>query len=475
VNTGSLIVEEAKEIGYMSDRIVHTADSMANLTEFCMCDKSNPIERVSASFAAPPPPVMVSEPFSFESAAGLAVLPSAARCSPLSDFNSLLNHSMVAFFAVAEDMTEIMHVMIHEIGVMADRIVATECLIMDMSKQIGVMADRIVTTEELMFSLTASCCQPSKSETQLLPNSRSLQYVPLSECDEYISSPNSSGGDFFPTALSKARDLTRSAAWTFLRRDTQRVGKARSLMQVGMPCNTWWNPFCCAMEMMMSIFNSMVDMMMDMGSRIAEMMVEGARLIGNMADDIVLMEKAILEMGLVIGDAADLIVEINTLMLGFAESTMCAASNDSGTMPSTTIDHSERNNIYLELNSSSLAIRTHLHQLQAHISRATTFKTEGSPHGGVKTAAVETAAMSPFGNFAEMVNVMTSMASTMGSLMVGQLGIWGDITDGMIAMTGKIREMMGLIKDMADEIIIMMGRMQETREIMARLVSSCTS
>ncbi len=68
---------------------------------------------------------------------------------------------------VSLNITNLMNYEIDAIGKMADRIVDTECLILDMGKQIGVMADRIVKTEELMADAAKKCCGAKSFENRI--------------------------------------------------------------------------------------------------------------------------------------------------------------------------------------------------------------------------------------------------------------------------------------------------------------------
>jgi hypothetical protein len=507
VYTETLILDEAKEIGAMADRIVDTEYLMSNLSAAClpMCETSvnttyspnvsgskeeskkfdsrllNPIPEKQATqlkdadsarkkFKTDPhesPDVHID----FE-------LHELSSCSPLSAFNEVLNESLISFEVLCKNVTDGLQFMVIQIGAMADRIVGTECLIMDMSKQIGVMADRIVTTEELMANLTAECCLPlagpaaaSQQPQQTAPflallksshrldhqTSRSkrsqdtppecVNYTNFTDTDDTAASSQLPPATWNIALPSVVRSHQLSSEGKYLNLKPQSDGP--------MPCDTWWNPFCCAMEVMTQLMLQMIDDMASMGSQVIGMVESTALTIGILADDIVDIEHEIMEMSLVIGMMADDIVEIEAWGLEFAQSEFCSSSSSSS-----------------NVKPRRLAQRTRRYLLaKGHPNEHTPALLSSSDQREKHPQPINLDSI--FGEFAAMVDMMMKMATTMETLMLDEMKEMSNVVDACNEMASQIVDTMEIIGDMTGQIDIMASRIVTTSDLMENLMSDC--
>lgn len=77
---------------------------------------------------------------------------------PVAPLLEFMNHTLNLMEAMSGNVSAEMQDMEGQIGIMAGRIIGTECLVMNMSRQIGGMADRIVLTEQMMANVSKTCC-----------------------------------------------------------------------------------------------------------------------------------------------------------------------------------------------------------------------------------------------------------------------------------------------------------------------------
>jgi hypothetical protein len=209
------------------------------------------------------------------------------------------------------------------IDAMGDQIVYTECLIIDMSEQIGVMADRIVETELLAADMADSCCQARPSATALRgttlvnssPGRKSKSLTEHSgfsrrrmyDNDICASDPNKraraaaekqqaavsalrallvnikankllthihgvlamlgiDSSSPFPTATFSRRALASKTP----KRDLKRSNDL-GLSDGPLPCETWWDPFCCAAEVCADMMVDMLELMSAAGDTVIDM------------------------------------------------------------------------------------------------------------------------------------------------------------------------------------------------------------
>lgn len=100
-----------------------------------------------------------------------------------------------------------------------------------------------------------------------------------------------------------------------------------------MPCDTWWNPFCCAAEMCADMMVMMIDMMASGADAMTEVCEDIVDEIGKLADDIVHTEENIVLMGEEIGYMSNCIVVFINEGLDFVEA-FCPAAKDYYSDPS---------------------------------------------------------------------------------------------------------------------------------------------
>ena len=494
VYTETLILAEAEEIGEMADRIVATEYLMSNLSVACipLCNESMGYPAVykdsrpfysqggslpnqggsrpaaggmSVSSGEAGSPDAASTASMKEGGTYTTTTIVVASCSPLSAFNEVINASMLAFESLCSDINAGLQFMVAEIGEMADRIVGTECLIMDMSKQIGVMADRIVATENLMANLTSSCCLLDgplhRAEgSAMLHSSNSLSRQQNvggfpDECSNYTNED----------IETEIRWLKPTQAVLRLHLNDAAVSKYLRGPKDPAPCETWWNPFCCAMEVMTELMVEMMDSMTKVGSEIIQDMDSAAVTIGELADVIIDMEHEIMDMSLVIGNMADDIVDIEAWGLELAQTTLCSFAS---TAPcSTKVRH--------------LVLRSLKHTKLAAASpdggkfNASSFIEFSPASSNFKAAESGVVKGGFFGDFTQMVELMIKMASTMETLMASELQEMGSVVAACNQMAGQIFKTMGLISDMADQISIMASRIVTTAILMENLTTDCVS
>jgi hypothetical protein len=529
VYTETLIIDEAEQIGIMADRIVETEYIMSNLTAQCMpiCNesmndklanedeyhkwRSKEPEQQEKESDQRSDPIFDTFTNKLATTATFSSAKPKEMCSPLSAFNEVLNESLIVFDQLCENVTDGIEFMTLQIGVMADRIVATECLIMDMSKQIGVMADRIVTTEELMSNLSASCCQvaeqpalsfiTSDSEEEKKKKKKKRSAILLKdepptppECANYTSSYDDlalrlkkkkkkdnnaalTGHKLYEKFKLPPKERSTTTSTTVDTVNTHAVVDKRDIPTDGpMPCDTWWNPFCCAMEIMTEMMKEMIDMMGSMGDQIIQLMESCSLLIGELADDIVDMEHEIMDMSLIIGEMADDIVDMEEWGAEMLNSAVCSHYSSSPSpsiykdnrrkrmLSNVQVKYAPTSSSFIKPSVINILMNFDIHntemklQLLKEVQEDEKYKKE---KGGV------------FGDFADMVDLMIKMADTMTSLMTQELQEMNLIAKGIADMADQIVITMGLIGEMAQQINIMAGRIVETAQLMENLVDDC--
>eukprot|EP01028_Stygiella_incarcerata_P004327 TRINITY_DN1936_c0_g1_i2.p1 TRINITY_DN1936_c0_g1~~TRINITY_DN1936_c0_g1_i2.p1 ORF type:complete len:537 (-),score=163.64 TRINITY_DN1936_c0_g1_i2:48-1658(-) len=499
--TETLILDEGKQIGIMSDRIVTTEALMANLTEICAnCEHASqhqswnggdvsfpnvdlnievntidPIMEVSSS-------ITWMEDDVFQDAFGTApaIVPHGNKhgkghgrgmgerksdpklgLGPIEPIIEFMNHTMYLMEAMSNNVTNEMYFMEQQIGVMADRIVETECLIMNMSQQIGVMADRIVETEYLMSNMTAKCCKPS---AKLLWEDASVYESRLSFI-QAMPPPHCNG-----TTMSE-----KMAASNEKRMTTTQPPKVDDGMRLG-SCAPW-DVMCLAAEKMMEIAEKIEDSMYQMCLQMLNMTTEGAIEIGHLADDIVEMEKNINIMGLEIGKMADMIVEMEQLMLQFAQH-FCTLSPDDLMAAHLVREVETKMRIVVSDISAMMSdVRSRMVQ-RVQVLRGYAMVGQKLLAQSLRVAqnvrdAMEKYKLSAPLNPVKWVELMEKIMSTMLSMSTRMVENMQHILDAIDQMAGRIMTTAGDIEKMANQIVVMMGRMQKTEEMMLKLMQHC--
>jgi phage-related tail protein len=165
VYTAQLIDDMGLEIGYMADRIVYVEETMASLTNECLCNGSATAQQVSPNDTAVTPweanPLETMHVLNDSSSVLLEPRVPSEQLNATSPWDPLFDSMQHALDLMADISDKTTGAMINEvdaIGKMSDNIVDMEDKIMIMSKQIGVMADRITHTIDMMSDAAKAFC-----------------------------------------------------------------------------------------------------------------------------------------------------------------------------------------------------------------------------------------------------------------------------------------------------------------------------
>ena len=353
--TETLILEETGLILDMADRIVQTENIMIDLVESCDCSssvgishtheyKSAPKRGVKFSSSTPTPISGGEKKIVVENISKTTVVTlsnhttgvTIDKCSVMDDIIEVMDACIDAFVVYNDDFIAVLSYMDQAILDMGERIVNTECLIVNMSYQIGDMADLVVETEELMADMASSCCRDGEdkqststfggntisSKSMALAAQRTAEDDLMQDCTfdvtkrKIVTFDSSHVLGMSKTAreqLHRKLQLLPSVV-----QDIERVSYLRKTLlptlaitsppQDVMPCDTWWDPFCCAAEVCADIMVEMIEMMADGADWMEEICEDCIDLIGSLADDIVKTEENIILMGYAINDMAEYMV-----------------------------------------------------------------------------------------------------------------------------------------------------------------------
>eukprot|EP00009_Paramoeba_aestuarina_P007021 CAMPEP_0201523430 /NCGR_PEP_ID=MMETSP0161_2-20130828/19832_1 /ASSEMBLY_ACC=CAM_ASM_000251 /TAXON_ID=180227 /ORGANISM="Neoparamoeba aestuarina, Strain SoJaBio B1-5/56/2" /LENGTH=521 /DNA_ID=CAMNT_0047922545 /DNA_START=139 /DNA_END=1704 /DNA_ORIENTATION=+ len=491
VFTEGLILDEAQQIGIMADRIVETEYLMSNLTQICIpyCEEENgkpkTKEKEKVRKKGEEKGVRIEEKEMKEGKGKekkkgkeekkkeKGIIP--GFCTPLGEFNDVLNASLLTFESWCQNTTDGIMYMNDQIGIMADRILFTEGLIMNYSRQIGEMADRIVETEYLASNASANCCNtwgPGEKENRggsspfikEINNNIRVDVIPPRPMKKIKRSPHSSS--LQPSMLSTLPVMSEGGYV---------VGGARGLHV----CKSWWNPFCCAMEVMSDMMVQMLQEMGQAGSVSLKLMEEGADIIGVLADYILYLELVIVRMGMEIGYIGDDIVATERMLIAFTTSPVCGNSQQQ--QPQQQPQQPQQQPLIDERLQSLRELKRTGAELQSSLSLALDkYQIMKNLGGGEKRERKEQQENTeegvegnPFGDFSSMVDCMTHMSDTMSSLMFQQMGVGASVMKHIGMVTNDIFQTMDKIIEMIGQIEIMAGRIVETNELMTNLTVAC--
>merc|ERR1719223_415866 len=333
--------------------------------------------------------------------------------------------------AMNTNMTNVINYMAQGISDMADNILDTECLILNMSQQIGTMANRILEFEQNMADNAAACCvglivPPIPGAGLLAMRSQ----TPAPDCKAW-DGPHQR--DVFPPIPRETVPIPSPVEFHF----------------------SFFNPFAIAMSAMAVSMNSMIDFMAHMSSEVAGSMTAGADEIQNMAQVIIELEHSIIDMGMRIGSATHCIVSIGETGLAFTTwacdhskepsfpSSVCEPISDDGFGP------------YCPKSGCPPGYPLGPHPQIAHRSPPEAL-------GGF------------FGDFSELVDAAAHTATAMRQITADQVGVVKIVMQGIADMIQRIIRTIGLIVDMGNQILDMIGRMKDTANLLAELGSKCT-
>jgi len=461
--TEQLIGGEADQILVMASLVVETEEMMTDVLDACKCEtgyegyithdstqKKIRVQRVPLPLHGSVPERVIPTVNTSALTSLLAdVDVDGDHCAPMDEFIEVMEEALATFVTINDDFLDVLTYMDMAINDMGDRIVATECLVVNMSYLIGDMADQIVVVEGLMFSATENCCHgrdihsnhgPAVHRTTLTP--MTLVDDDIAECDDFLSVPDLARYGSTQQALVEkdkaAMEKMQTVAATLFKSTHPNARFIKKLATSGsrrldtpMPCDTWWNPFCCAMEMCADMMIAMMKAMQE-GSDAMEVMVKTAvDEIGSLADDIILTEEEIVLMGCRIVDMSDCMVEVIDDSIQFAEE-FCP----SGGSPLRTLSSTD------DACSSSLTA-TYTHPESAkNVSAKKRTAREGASRRALKAvqdlASTRKQALTvEWGDgptdFTAMIDAMIACASAAESMIIDQLNtmtlLIGDLND----------------------------------------------
>eukprot|EP00656_Telonema_subtile_P052296 TRINITY_DN7250_c0_g5_i1.p1 TRINITY_DN7250_c0_g5~~TRINITY_DN7250_c0_g5_i1.p1 ORF type:complete len:555 (-),score=90.52 TRINITY_DN7250_c0_g5_i1:61-1725(-) len=478
VATEVLINDEGLQIGEMADRIVATEYILSNLTARCLHCTHTPyiptsrLESLAVDWptSAPALSVEFDSPscFTCELAHTKVSLMGANRSvgglrgeDPVAGLLALMNHTLILMEGMSAQVTGEMQLVEQQIGVMADRIVGTECLIMNMSDQIGVMAGRMVYTERMISNVSAACCNAGTRAPSSLP--LRVRNPPPPACNG--TSPHDLG----------AAAVGEPVGFPALRSQLRQV-------VVGNGCAPW-DAVCLAIKTMTAMAEKMEDVMYSMCSQMLNQTAAAALEVGSLADQIVGMEHQIVHMGMLIGQIADDIITVESTMLGYAQSfcslgapVQARAVPPPGPSPPT--GRASRQTHVQSVAASVGRLRSIFKQAQALQDRsarsledmtAALQEMPGVVEAVLKGQPRATLVVNPLKWMKLMSQMMTEMTAMSGRMMRNMAQMAKGISD----MSIRVLETSHLILQMGQQIQTMSDRMAATMSLVEALVKDC--
>ena len=523
--TEQLILVEADNINEMAERIVETEQICADLVQTCSCDSSRKlfheiknsnqvvkeVEKVETlqlswlDFQQQQQHQQVQRGDEDDDGGW-------ERCAPMEQMNEVMNASIHLMEDLNSEMVAALSYLNYGMNELADDIVATECAIMNFSWQIGLMADQIVITEQMMADASEECCSDdtnlrngAQKELVLSNYSDSPQgdWEPPEECDPYVNrtSTNNRNGILmyrkFPQDLivsfknmerlqhifvSQFSDLLFQMPSTKTPKDANDV----RFSDGPMPCDTWWNPPCCAMEMCADMVMVMMEMCADMASGMTEGVKTCIDQMLYMSDQILVTEGYIQDMGMEIHEMSDYIVQTEEMLLDFMTG-FCEAipwyftsnfheqkKKEPNMMRAVQLVH------LLEKKKETLkkSLPTQNQKLQLLI-QTIEIETQAVKMRGKKLNHLKSAFMDQNQDnvgdsvWKDMFDLMTQCMDTMMQFMTDQAGMVNLMVEEINYLSNSIVETEGYIMDMVGEINEMEGHIVQTEELMFSLIEDC--
>ena len=537
VFTETLILEETELILDMADRIIQTEEIMIDLVESCDC--SSPVslreigkhtqvhkkKKTSREKRSSSKNALVVESTNGSAVSFAEILSpnnesavSFDKCSVMDEIIDVMDACIDAFVVYNDDFLQVLSYMDAAILDMGKRIVNTECLIVNMSYQIGDMADLVVETEVLMADMAASCCRGA--EDNLVPATRNPP-LPMNTSfagwndaqngdDDLLSDCNLDGKqhrvlNFNPhhaqSLVRMAREklqhklqllppvVTELGQRSYLKRTllpALALSSPSSLQDV-MPCDTWWDPFCCAAEVCADMMVAMIEMMADGADWMEQICKDCIDEMGQLADAIVKTEENIILMGYAIQDMAEYMVVFIDEGLEFMV-LFC---------PNTKKTYSLRGNFQVKkgstLSEATLAsikegggAGLHLKTYAEHmsVSQNQTVLKQSLPTDVSKAIAYQLATAhkikalqsvrgyytslkeNPFGEFVAMVDVMMEAMMVFTDIMTDQTRLMTELFQSLVSLSTEEAKMAGLVVSMGEDVINMGSDLQEQDALM---------
>jgi hypothetical protein len=254
-----------------------------------------------------------------------------------------------------------------------------------------------------------------------------------------------------------------------------------------MPCDTWWNPFCCAMEVCADMFEEMISMMMSGVDAMMEMCEGVIDEIGKLADDIVETEEQIVIMGEDIGLMADCIVVFIDESTEFVES-FCPNTNYNSHLSGKSLLKSDVSGEYCGASLTKISTR--------NIEEFASKNSKSSNDLSIKINSIEHTfdlvrerldqnwsvlfrnqanvgvGDNPFGEFADMVTSMSELCSSMVDMFEAQRDEGLKMLSSLENTMQASADLDTAVVDMSRDIKILGGDISAENELLSSL-SSC--
>jgi hypothetical protein len=497
VYTEKLIEDEADQILVMAGRIVETEQYMMEVIEVCDCNNNtNPTNISSLINASTSYQVLLVPKLSttdISSKMEQKKNSSIDHCAPMDELVEVMDACLDTFEVYNDDFLEVLSYIDQSIEDMGDRIVDTECMIMNMSYQIGFMADRIVAVEEMMFNSTEICCggkgngglrrkEMKMKATMPLKSPNSMNDDLLPHCQNFTNPRNHAPKRDLKTLLRKTIPQTLYQSWStnpFRSLQNQYHQYASNQSNNPMPCDTWWNPFCCASEVCADMIAEMISLMANGADTMKVICEEIIDEIDQLADDIIVTEEDILEMGYKIGDMADCIVvfidDTMSFMVQYCpaygqewyerkefhvmeENEVCTLSTEKHNKKALTTSQTHITDRYEQLQQLH---HSTVQTMQPFIQQLQQWKQD--------TTATVTTKDNPFGEFVAMVDATIEVMNTMMQVISTQSTNLNRLLSSMVTLSTQTLNMMSDVTVMDNNVNVLQEDVSDENTLMNRL------
>jgi hypothetical protein len=257
---------------------------------------------------------------------------------------------------------------------------------------------------------------------------------------------------------------------SFLRRDVSGESLTGQVDDV-MPCETIWNPFCCAAEVCADMMVEMLDLMASGADWVTGMCEACIDEMGKLADDIVQTEENIVLMGYAIGDMSDCILVFIDQGLEFMTLFCPASSSRStsyislkgkfGVQSRGSVDEEGCSDAsLLRLKNALVAVKSETLAVSTSSLPDTLAAWNQQEKISLKARAIVRQALdlaghrqdNPFGEFAEMVDVMMRTMAVFTDMMASQTKLVTSMLDSLTHLAGEEVVLGGLVVDMGSEV-----------------------
>eukprot|EP00050_Salpingoeca_kvevrii_P009187 m.307787 g.307787 ORF g.307787 m.307787 type:complete len:585 (-) comp20460_c0_seq1:24-1778(-) len=484
VYTERLINKMGIQIGWMADKIVETERICANLTRECFCNRTIEVDAVNVHVQRRQP-----EQAQAMRAHQQSTLPSALTSKqqpplggPWDAMIEMMLESVKLFNQMSRNISSALDYEVDAINEMGDNIVDTECLIMKMGLQIGVMADRIVATEKMMANVSATCCgahpqamfealvglgspHPPTGKNPSFPNPETTPPPhPGPDCDNSTRHP----GAGFSARLKRPLPMFK-------------VPAAHATLAIDEQLEDIW------VDMVKKLIEPLMEAMSKTMTAMAQMVIQGTNEIMSLASDIIATERAINAMGMAIGQMADCIVATEnlgfTMMKQFCKAIPAYASTKPTPSPPACPPikpvHPVNATLIRLRRGPSYDFRAPLLEAHAHLVTALAAAEDGlktvldnnpGPRGHPTVDGID-----PARDYKKMVALCKQFTSMVGDMAKSVATETVVVTKAIDGFADRILTTINLINDMAGQINVMAGRIVTTIGILSELETECAA